>query len=69
MATFFLDGTGNPTTSLISQEGGTTSAFLYARLTKPGQGLGDEVPGPLPVLGIAAAFGYSRKLRKRIQAS
>jgi len=69
MATFFLDGTGNPTTSLISQEGGTTTASLYARLTNPGQGLGDEVPGPLPVLGIAAAFGYSRKLRKRIQAS
>ena len=69
MATFFLDGSGNPTTSLISQEGGTTTASLYARLTKPGQAPGDEVPGPLPVLGIAAAFGYSRKLRKRIQAS
>jgi hypothetical protein len=25
-----------------------------------------SVPGPLPLLGIAAAFGYSRKLRKRI---
>jgi len=28
-----------------------------------------RVPGPLPVLGAAAAFGFSRKLRKRIQAS
>lgn len=27
-----------------------------------------EVPGPLPVLGVAAAFGYSRKLRSRIMA-
>jgi hypothetical protein len=27
------------------------------------------VPGPLPVLGAAAAFGYSRKLRKRIRGS
>jgi hypothetical protein len=27
-----------------------------------------QVPGPLPALGVAAAFGYSRKLRKRIQA-
>ncbi len=27
------------------------------------------VPGPLPVLGAAAAFGYSRKLRKRINQS
>jgi hypothetical protein len=25
-----------------------------------------SVPGPLPALGAAAAFGYSRKLRKRI---
>jgi hypothetical protein len=24
------------------------------------------VPGPLPLLGVGAAFGYSRKLRKRI---
>ena len=69
MASFFLDLSGNPTNSLISEEGGISSAFLYARLTKPGQAPGDEVPGPLPVLGIAAAFGYSRKLRKRIQAS
>jgi hypothetical protein len=28
-----------------------------------------EVPGPLPILGTAAAFGYSRKLRKSIKAS
>jgi hypothetical protein len=27
------------------------------------------VPGPLPILGAAAAFGYSRKLRKHIKAS
>lgn len=27
------------------------------------------VPGPLPVLGAGAAFGFSRKLRKRIKAS
>jgi hypothetical protein len=28
-----------------------------------------QVPGPLPALGAAAAFGYSRKLRKRIAMS
>ena len=28
-----------------------------------------SVPGPLPLLGAAAAFGYSRKLRNRIQKS
>jgi hypothetical protein len=27
------------------------------------------VPGPFPALGAAAAFGFSRKLRKRIKAS
>ena len=27
------------------------------------------VPGPLPVLGAAAAFGFSRKLRKRIKTT
>lgn len=27
---------------------------------------GDSVPGPLPILGAAAAFGFSRRLRKRI---
>jgi hypothetical protein len=30
---------------------------------------GDPVPGPLPLFGAAAAFGYSRKLRRRLQAS
>jgi hypothetical protein len=27
------------------------------------------VPGPLPLLGVGAAFGYSRKLRMRIKSS
>jgi hypothetical protein len=26
-----------------------------------------SVPGPLPLFGAAAAFGFSRKLRKRIK--
>ena len=28
----------------------------------------DQVPGPLPLLGAATAFGFSRKLRARIKA-
>ena len=28
-----------------------------------------DVPGPLPLLGVGAAFGFSRKLRKRIKTS
>lgn len=27
----------------------------------------NPVPGPLPVLGAGAAFGFSRRLRRRIQ--
>lgn len=65
IASFFLDNNGNPTNALISQEGGTTTAGVYGRVI-PAQA---QVPGPLPVLGVAAAFGYSRKLRKRIQES
>lgn len=29
----------------------------------------DTVPGPLPILGAAAAFGYSRKIRRRIKVA
>jgi len=28
-----------------------------------------KVPGPLPVMGAAAAFGFSRKLRRTIRAA
>jgi hypothetical protein len=28
-----------------------------------------QVPGPLPLLGAATAFGYSRKLRRRINGA
>jgi hypothetical protein len=31
--------------------------------------ISNPVPGPLPLLGVGAAFGYSRKLRKRIKTS
>jgi hypothetical protein len=34
----------------------------------PPRGPGDSVPGPLPLFGAAAAFGYSRKLRQRLKA-
>jgi len=29
----------------------------------------ERVPGPLPVAGSLIAFGYSRKLRKRIRGN
>ena len=37
------------------------SAYLYA-MPAPVQ----KVPGPLPLLGVGAALGWSRKLRRRI---
>ncbi|MEA5443505.1 hypothetical protein [Cyanobium gracile] len=33
------------------------------------QGPVDEVPGPLPVIGGVAAFGWSRRIRRRIKRS
>jgi len=57
--------------------GTTTSNFSVAIATVPGndgpqqltQTLSQQVPGPLPILGAGAAFGFSRKLRNRIKAS
>ena len=40
-----------------------TQTLVYAQATLY------SVPGPLPLFGAAAAFGYSRKLRKRTQVA
>jgi len=41
-------------------------SILYQRVNPPAS---DSVPAPLPVMGAAAFFTYSRKLRKRILRS
>ncbi len=41
----------------------SSSSRSFARVADP------AVPGPLPLLGAAAAFGYSRKIRKAIRAN
>ncbi|MCP9858749.1 MULTISPECIES: hypothetical protein [unclassified Cyanobium] len=50
---------------------GEGSDKVWATSIRTGGGVpqtpGDEVPGPLPLLGAAAAFGYSRKLRRRMK--
>ena len=40
---------------------------VWARSSLVPSGGTSSVPGPLPILGLAAAFGFSRKLRKRIK--
>ena len=54
---FFNSSTG---TVLIDSFTGNTRVWAQAT---------ELVPGPLPALGAAAAFGFSRKLRNRIKAS
>ncbi len=49
---------------------GTTNPDSYQLIINSSSGpVSEAVPGPLPVLGAAAAFGFSRKLRKRIKRS
>ncbi|WP_216922219.1 hypothetical protein [Synechococcus sp. CCAP 1479/9] len=50
------------------QPGGRSDKLLAGTIGGGGQAPGDEVPGPVPLLGAAAAFGTSRKLRRRIGA-
>lgn len=45
-----------------------TQSFRFQDVPTPPP-VGVPVPGPLPVLGAGIAFGYSRKLRKRIAAA
>jgi hypothetical protein len=47
----------------VYASGSTIYAATFAGLSVA------EVPGPLPVLGAAAAFGYSRRLRSRLRAA
>ena len=52
--------------------GGVANQIVFDDVTfgsaTPGPGT-EGATGPLPLLGVAAAFGYSRKLRARIKRS
>lgn len=49
---------------------GGSDKIWATRITTGGdQAPGDSVPGPVPLFGAAAAFGYSRRLRRRLKAS
>ena len=41
-------------------------SFLLSKFAPAGANTGVPVPGPMPVVGAVAAFGWSRRLRKRI---
>jgi hypothetical protein len=56
--TAFTNVTSNP---LAQQSGGK----IIINVNDPNPPT-TAVPGPLPVLGAGAAFGYSRRLRRRI---
>ena len=50
-------------------ESGGEKVTVAAFWRIPDEGPTDPVPGPLPILGAATAFGWSRKLRRRIRIS
>jgi hypothetical protein len=52
-----------PTASNINFNNSPSNTLVFTAVDSA------EVPGPLPVLGAGAAFGFSRKLRRRISAS
>lgn len=51
------------TSKLALEQGFTSGALRMSNFAV------EEVPGPLPILGAVAAFGYSRKLRQRIKTA
>jgi len=67
-ATFTLPSTGSYAVAFASFASATpTAPFTY---TIGVSGLSSSpVPGPLPLFGTMAAFGYSRKLRAKIKSS
>lgn len=63
-----LSGT-NLTSGQFTFQPGITYDISFRGTTRVNTRLFQTVPGPLPVLGAAAAFGWTRKLRKRIRRS
>ena len=66
----WLDDSGTPFTSLVivPATGGSTAYPAVDDLVL-GQAVPASVPGPLPLMGAATAFGFSRRLRSRIAAA
>ena len=67
-AILFAASDNSPFTS-VNISGGDTTGFAMAQFRYAVQQPQQQVPGPLPILGVVAAFVYSRKLRRRIKES
>jgi len=66
----WLDDSGTPFTSLaIVTNTGAPFSWPTADDLVLGKAAPASVPGPLPLMGAATAFGFSRRLRSRIAAS
>jgi MYXO-CTERM domain-containing protein len=71
---FSIDFTPTSTSQNIAFFNGNASNNFAGGLDNVTLDLADNpvpspsVPGPLPLLGVGAAFGWSRRLRKRIAA-
>ena len=68
----YFNGSSSNFSSNISGTGGlaaVTSQMQIWAVYKCIDGSCVPVPSPLPILGASAAFGYSRRLRNRLQAS
>ncbi len=66
----FISTPGSATTADLPAGVGTSTIFsgqLYLTYEYE-DGKAPPVPGPLPILGAGTAFGFSRKLRKRIRS-
>jgi len=59
-----LDGSNR-----LDDTGSNLASNLTRSFTRNADPASAPVPGPLPLLGAAAAFGYSRKIRKAIRAA
>ena len=67
----YLDADAPYTYYYMPMAAAAIASYTYAYAVPVGTAGGldnsSSVPGPLPILGLAAAFGFSRKLRKRIK--
>ncbi len=65
------NGLGNDIVTGVYADGGNIYAATNGGLSiaQQSDSTPSSVPGPLPLFGAASAFGFSRKLRRRLRAA